>query len=81
MLASMAELNLDDLALFVRVVERGAFASAARELGAPTSTVSRAIARLESQAGVRLLHRTTRALRQTDEGRELYATVAPARRA
>jgi DNA-binding transcriptional LysR family regulator len=74
----MAELNLDDLAVFVRVVERGGFASAARELGAPTSTISRAIARLESSAGVRLLHRTTRSLRPTSEGHELYATVAPA---
>jgi DNA-binding transcriptional LysR family regulator len=78
MLVRMAELNLDDLAVFVRVVERGAFASAARELGAPTSTVSRAIARLESQAGVRLFQRTTRALRPTAEGHELYATVGPA---
>jgi DNA-binding transcriptional LysR family regulator len=76
--SAMADLNLDDLAVFVRVVDRGTFASAARELGAPTSTVSRAIARLESRAGVRLLHRTTRALRPTSEGRDLYATVAPA---
>jgi DNA-binding transcriptional LysR family regulator len=74
----MAELNLDDLGLFVRVVDRGGFASAAREIGAPTSTVSRAIARLEAGAGVRLLHRTTRSMRPTSEGRELYASVAPA---
>ena len=74
----MAELNLDDLGLYVRVVERGGFAGAARELGTPTSTVSRAIARLESTTGVRLLHRTTRSMRPTSEGRELYASVAPA---
>jgi DNA-binding transcriptional LysR family regulator len=74
----MADLNLDDLAVFVRVVERGGFAGAARDLGAPTSTVSRAIGRLESRAGVRLLHRTTRHVRPTSEGRELYAGVAPA---
>jgi DNA-binding transcriptional LysR family regulator len=73
----MTELNLDDLAIFVRIVDRGGFASAARELGVPTSTVSRAIDRLESAAGVRLLHRTTRAVRPTTEGRELYAAVAP----
>jgi DNA-binding transcriptional LysR family regulator len=72
----VAELNLDDLAVFVRVVNRGGFASAAREVGAPTSTVSRAIDRLESTAGVRLLHRTTRTVRPTTEGRELYAAVA-----
>jgi DNA-binding transcriptional LysR family regulator len=72
----VAELNLDDLAVFVRVVNRGGFASAARELGTPTSTVSRAVDRLESTAGVRLLHRTTRRVRPTTEGRELYAAVA-----
>jgi DNA-binding transcriptional LysR family regulator len=74
----MADLNLDDLAVFVRVVERGAFAAVARELKAPTSTVSRAVARLEARAGVRLLHRTTRHMKPTTEGRELYAAVAPA---
>jgi DNA-binding transcriptional LysR family regulator len=74
----MAELSLDDLAIFVRVVERGGFASAARELGVPTSNISRAIARLESQSGVRLLHRTTRAVKPTTDGRDLFASVAPA---
>jgi len=74
----MAELSMDDLAVFVRVVDRGGFAGAAREIGAPTSTVSRAIGRLEARAGVRLLHRTTRHVGPTSEGRDLYAAVAPA---
>jgi DNA-binding transcriptional LysR family regulator len=74
----MTALNLDDLAVYARVVEHAGFAAAARELGVPTSTVSRAIARLEAQAGVRLLHRTTRAVRPTTDGRELYASIAPA---
>lgn len=74
----MAELDLDDLGVFVRVVESGGFAGAARDIGAPTSTVSRAIARLESRAGVRLFERTTRAMRPTAEGRELFSSIAPA---
>jgi DNA-binding transcriptional LysR family regulator len=74
----MPDLNLDDLAVFVRVVDRGGFAGAAREIGAPTSTVSRAIERLESGAGVRLLHRTTRHVHPTTEGHDLYSAVAPA---
>ena len=69
---------MDDLGVFVRVVDRGGFARAARELGTPTSTVSRAIERLEASSGVRLLHRTTRDMRPTSEGRDLYATAAPA---
>src|SRR4051794_261871 len=74
----MADLNLNDLAVFTRVVEHGGFAGAARELRCPTSTVSRAILRLESTTGMRLLHRTTRSMRLTAEGRELHATVGPA---
>ena len=74
----MSDLNLDDLGVFVRVVERGGFASAARDLGVPTSTVSRAIERLETSGAVRLFDRTTRHVRPTGEGRELYAAVAPA---
>jgi DNA-binding transcriptional LysR family regulator len=72
----MEELSLDDLAVFVRVVERGGFAAAARELRVPTSTVSRAIERLEARAEARLLHRTTRSVRPTSEGRELFTSVA-----
>ena len=74
----MAALSLDDLAVFVRVVERAGFASAARDLGTPTSTVSRAIERLEARAGVRLLHRSTRQVRPTSDGQELYVAIAPA---
>lgn len=74
----MSALHLDDLAIFVRVIERGAFAGAARELGTPTSTVSRAIARLEERSGVRLLHRTTRHVQPTSDGQELYGAVAAA---
>lgn len=73
----MAQLSLDDLVLFVRVVELGSFAGVARELGAPTSSVSRAIGRLEERGGVRLLQRTTREVRPTAEGVELYEAVAP----
>ncbi len=74
----MPDLDLEDLAIFARVVERRGFASAARELGTPTSTVSRAIARLEASSAVRLVQRTTRTMKPTAEGYELYAAVAPA---
>jgi DNA-binding transcriptional LysR family regulator len=74
----MADFNLNDLAVFARVVESGGFAGAARELGVPTSTVSRTIVRLEATMGMRLLQRTTRSVRPTSEGRELHASVASA---
>ena len=73
----MADLDLNDVAAFVRVVESSGFAKAARELGVPTSTVSRAVARLEDSVGVRLLHRTTRNLSVTGEGQAFHQRVAP----
>jgi DNA-binding transcriptional LysR family regulator len=63
----------DEIALFVRVVERGSFAAAARETGLTPSGVSRAVSRLEDQLGVRLLQRSTRRLAVTPEGETLLA--------
>lgn len=62
---------LDDLAVFVRVAELGSFVAASRSLGIPRSTVSRRIATLEETLGCRLLERTTRHVRLTEEGRRL----------
>lgn len=58
--------------LFVRVVDAGTFAAAARDLGVPTSTVSRRVSRLEERLGVQLLQRSTRKLTPTDVGRAYY---------
>jgi DNA-binding transcriptional LysR family regulator len=74
----MAAIDLNDVEFFVQVVERGGFAIVGREAGVPTSTVSRAVSRLEQALGVRLMHRTTRAMQPTDDGRSFYAKVAPA---
>lgn len=69
--------QLDDLGIFVRVVEHKSMSAAARRLGVPKSTISRAIARLEDGLKVRLLERTTRALAPTDSGAALFAEVLP----
>lgn len=74
----MPELDLNDVAVFVRVVEHAGFAKAAREIGVPTSTLSRAVARLESATGTRLVHRNTRNVTPTSEGHAFYLEVAPA---
>ena len=65
------------LEVFARVVERGSFASAAKDLGLDPSAVSRAIANLEQELGVRLMHRTTRSLSLTEEGSAVHARVLP----
>jgi DNA-binding transcriptional LysR family regulator len=62
----MADLN--SLVVFAKVVEAGSFSEAARRLKMPVSTVSRRIAELEDQLGVRLLERSTRSLRLTELG-------------
>jgi DNA-binding transcriptional LysR family regulator len=64
-------IDLNDVVYLARVVETGSFSAAARRLAVPKSTVSRRIARLEKDLGVRLLQRTTRKLGLTDAG-ELY---------
>jgi DNA-binding transcriptional LysR family regulator len=54
--------------IFVAVVDAGSLAGAARRLGLSPPAVTRAILRLESRLGARLLHRTTRRLRVTESG-------------
>ena len=65
----MADLN--SLAIFAKVVEAKGFSEASRRLKIPISTVSRRVAELEGQLGVRLLERSTRNLRLTDVGAEV----------
>ncbi|CAB3971583.1 LysR family regulatory protein [Burkholderia cenocepacia] len=60
------------LAMFVDVVDQQSFSAAARRLGVAASSVTRRIDRLETQLGIRLLHRTTHALRPTEAGQLLY---------
>lgn len=63
--------DLNSLMIFAKVAEANSFSEAARRLSMPTSTVSRRIAELEAQLGVRLLERSTRSLRLTDVGSEV----------
>lgn len=68
---------LSGVTVFLAVVEAGTMTRAAEALGLTPSGVGRAIGRLEVRVGVRLLHRTTRTLRLTDEGRRFHEQVAP----
>jgi DNA-binding transcriptional LysR family regulator len=63
--------DLNALVVFAHVVEANSFSGAARILKMPISTVSRRIAELEDQLGVRLIERSTRKLRLTDAGAEV----------
>ena len=68
--------DLNQLVIFVKVVETRSFTAAGRLLGLPKSTVSRKIAQLEERLGERLLQRTTRRLALTDVGAAFYERCA-----
>jgi DNA-binding transcriptional LysR family regulator len=70
--------DLNDLRFFAAVVSSGGFSSAARELRLPKSRLSRRIAQLEADLGVRLLERSTRRLKITEVGQEVYAQAVTA---
>jgi molybdate transport repressor ModE-like protein len=63
--------RLEALRLFSRVVERGSFSAAARELKVKQSTASKWVAELESVFGTTLVERTTRSVRVTENGQRL----------
>jgi len=69
---SMKLSNLDDLHLFVSLVEAGSFTVAAKELGIAKSKLSRRLVLLEKKLGCELLLRTTRKQELTDSGRLLF---------
>jgi DNA-binding transcriptional LysR family regulator len=58
---------------FIRIAESGSFSAVAREIGATQPAVSRQIAALENHLGARLLQRSTRSLRLTEDGNDLLA--------
>lgn len=61
-------MDLDELRTFARVADLGSFSRAAEQLGLAKGRVSAAVQHLEAQVGTRLLHRTTRQVRLTQDG-------------
>jgi len=64
--------DLNDLNFFAAVVANGGFSAAARALGLPKSRVSRRVAALEAQLGVRLVERSSRRFNVTEVGQDVY---------
>lgn len=64
--------NVDDVPIFLAIVEQNGITAAARALGMPKSTVSTALTRLEHALGLRLFDRNSRNLRVTSEGETFY---------
>ncbi|MFM2587380.1 LysR family transcriptional regulator [Vibrio sp. TBV020] len=64
---------LSEMAIFVHVVESGSFSQTAKKLGVAPSSVSRSITRLENALEEKLLERTTRQMRLSTTGQEVYS--------
>ena len=69
--------NLRAIETFVKALEGGSIASAARQLGISAAAASQNIARLERELGTRLITRTTRSMALTEAGEHYLARVAP----
>ncbi|MCK6597726.1 MAG: LysR family transcriptional regulator [Bdellovibrionaceae bacterium] len=65
-------MDLNEIKLFIKVVQLGSFTQAAKSLGVPNSTVSFKVSQLEQRLGVSLIHRTTRKLNVTPAGESYY---------
>lgn len=65
-------MRIDEIRIFINVLEAGSFVGAARRLRVPATTVSAKVAALERRLGFTLIQRTTRTLRPTPEGQAYF---------
>jgi DNA-binding transcriptional LysR family regulator len=70
--------DLNELKTFRAILTEGNLSAAARRLGVTLAVVSKRLSTLESRAGVRLVHRSTRSLSPTEEGARLLTDVVRA---
>lgn len=70
--------ELRAISTFAKAVELGSIRRAALAQGVSSQAASQSLAQLEQHLGVRLLHRTTRSLALTDEGRHFLESTRPA---
>jgi DNA-binding transcriptional LysR family regulator len=65
-------MDLNEIAIFIKVAQLGSFSAAAKQLNMPNSTVSAKVSGLEKRLGVTLIQRTTRKLSLTDQGKAYF---------
>lgn len=70
--------RMDDLTVFMAIVERGSQTAAARHLRRSLQSVNRSLTALESSMGVELISRTTRQSSPTEAGLAFYRRIKPA---
>ncbi|MEZ4818710.1 MAG: LysR family transcriptional regulator [Bdellovibrionota bacterium] len=69
-------MDFNEVAIFIKVIQKGSFTGAGRALGMPKSTVSTKVSQLEKRLGVTLITRSTRKIRLTPAG-EAFFCVQP----
>ena len=77
---AFASRRADELATLLALHEQGSFAAAGRQLERHPTVLSKRLSALEARLGIRLVERSTRQLRFTDEGERLVAKVREANR-
>jgi DNA-binding transcriptional LysR family regulator len=70
-------MDISALSIFVEVIRRGSFAAVAKDRNVDPSSISRLIAGLEDELGIRLFQRSTRQLSPTEEGRIYFERIEP----
>lgn len=65
-------IDLNEVFVFIKVIQEGSFSQAAKKLGMPNSTVSAKVSSLEKRLGVTLIQRTTRKLSITEPGKAYF---------
>lgn len=65
-------MDLNEISIFLKVIQKGSFSQAAKAMGLPNSTVSHKVSMLERRLGVTLIQRTTRKLLVTPAGESYY---------
>ena len=73
---SKNEIMLDDITLFVHIVQKRGLAAAAEHMNLPAATVTRRLQKLESALGCQLIHRSARKFSLTAEGEVYYQAYA-----
>jgi DNA-binding transcriptional LysR family regulator len=68
-------IDLNEIRLFIKIVDLGSFINVSKQQGIPSTTISRKILQLEKSLGVRLLNRSTRKLTLTEQGKIFYEHV------
>lgn len=73
----MVNIDLNQILIFVKVVDSGSFTKAAEFLKQPKSRISRRLAALERSLGTQLIYRTTRQMQLTETGKDYYRRCSP----